>query len=141
MYRLAQIGLFTVLTLLLAVFGSVGTGEAATPLTTASGSSAKAHNDEGIEHYNQGHWDIAYEHFQEAVKADRASAEAHYNLALALDKMGRHGEAANHFKMAADLGKENPDIQRSKILQAHLKMLGDDVSTAPPGPPRLMEVQ
>ena len=48
---------------------------------------------------------------------------AHYNLALALDKLGQHMSAAKHFKMAADLGQNNPEIQNSGILKAHLKML------------------
>ena len=66
---------------------------------------------------------MALGHFIKAVEADPASAEAHYNLALALDKTDKHMEAANEFLMAQDLGKDNPDIQNSKILQGHLKML------------------
>ena len=92
-------------------------------LEMSGGSSAAMHNAEGIEHYNQGHWEIAYEHFLEAMKADKNAAEAHYNLALTLDKMGQHGDAAKHFKHAQDLGKNNPDIQNSAILKAHVKML------------------
>ncbi|HJU05705.1 MAG TPA: tetratricopeptide repeat protein, partial [Nitrospiraceae bacterium] len=57
--------------------------KAAPALKTAAGSKAESHNTEGIEHYNQGHWDVAKKHFMEAAKADPQSAEAHYNLALA----------------------------------------------------------
>lgn len=103
---------------------TVGTAGAASPaLMTAADSKANAHNTEGIKHYNKEHWDKAHEHFMQAVEADPQSAEAHYNLALALDKMGQHQDAAKHFKQAADLGKDNPDIQNSKILQGHLKMM------------------
>ena len=103
---------------------AVATAGAGPPaLMTATESKANAHNTEGIEHYNKEHWDKAHEHFMQAVEADPQSAEAHYNLALSLDKMGQHGDAAKHFKQAADLGKDNPDIQNSKILQGHLKML------------------
>ena len=98
-------------------------GETVPPLKTAADSPAAAHNDAGISEYGQGYWEDAAAHFQEAVTADPKSAEAHYNLALALDKLGQHMEAAKHFKQAADLGKENPDIQNSKILKGHLKML------------------
>ena len=97
-------------------------GKGAVPLKTAPGSKAEMHNDEGIEHFNQGHWDVAKKHFMEAAKADAMSAEAHYNLALVLDKSGDHKGATEHFKTALDLGKDNPEIQNSGILKAHLKM-------------------
>ena len=90
---------------------------------TAADSKAHAANNEGIEHYNQEHFDVALGHFKKAVEADPGAAEAHYNLALALDATDKHMEAANHFKMAQDLGKDNPDIQNSKILLGHVKML------------------
>ena len=98
------------------------TGKPAPALSAAAGSKAESHNKEGIEHYNQGHWDVALKHFTEAAKADPDSAEAHYNLALALDKSGDHKGATEHFKTAFDHGKNNPDIQNSGILKAHLKM-------------------
>jgi len=91
----------------------------AIPATT--GSKAETAINEGMAHYNQGHWDVAKKHFQEAVQADQRSAEAHYDLALALDKSGDHKSAIEHFKAALDLGKNNPEIQNSGILQAHLK--------------------
>ncbi len=107
-----------------AVAGTALAGGGAVPaLDMSGGSSAAMHNAEGIEHYNQGHWKIAYEHFFEAVKADENAAQAHYNLALTLDKMGKHMDAAKHFKHAQDLGKDNPEIQNSGILKAHMKML------------------
>jgi Tfp pilus assembly protein PilF len=90
-------------------------------INTAPGSKAEKHNTEGIEHYNQQHWDVAKKHFMEAVKSDPTSGEAHYNLALALDKSGDHKTAIEHFHKAKELGKDNPEIQQSEILQAHLK--------------------
>ncbi len=103
----------------------IGTAVAGGPaaLMTAADSKAHAANNEGIEHYNQEHWDVALGHFMKAVEADPASAEAHYNLALALDKTDKHKEAAMEFKKAQDLGKDNPEIQNSKILLGHVKML------------------
>jgi Tfp pilus assembly protein PilF len=97
-------------------------GKGAVPLKTAPGSKAEMHNNEGIEHFTQGHWDVAKKHFTEAAAADPKSAEAHYNLALTLDKAGDHKGATEHFKTAHDLGKDNHDIQDSGILKAHLKM-------------------
>jgi Tfp pilus assembly protein PilF len=97
-------------------------GKGAMPLKAASGSKAEQHIVDGIEHYEKGHWDVAQKHFTEAAKADPKSAEAHYNVALVLDKMGDHAGATQHFKTAYDLGKDNSDIQNSEILKKHLKM-------------------
>ncbi len=77
-------------------------------------------NKEGVNHYQQSQWDVAQEHFQKAIAANAKLAEAHYNLALTLDKLGNHGEATNHFQMALDLAPDNPSIKDSGILQAHL---------------------
>lgn len=97
-------------------------GKTAAPLKVAAGSAGESHNNEGIEHYNQGHWDVAKKHFMGAAEADPKSAQAHYNLALALDKSGDHKGATEHFQKAYDLGKDNPEIAGSGILKAHLKM-------------------
>jgi len=97
-------------------------GKTAAPLSVAAGSPADMHNKEGIEHYNQSHWDVAKKHFTGAVEADPKSAEAHYNLALSLDKSGDHKAATEHFQKALDLGKDKPEIANSGILKAHLKM-------------------
>jgi len=91
-------------------------------LETAPGSAAKMHNDAGINHYNQGHMDVAEKHFREAVEADPKSAEAHYNLALTLDAQGKHKDAVGEFKKALDLGSNNPAIANSAILKKHLGM-------------------
>lgn len=40
----------------------------------------------------------------------------------AWDKAGDHKGATEHFKTAYELGKDNPEIQNSSILRAHLKM-------------------
>jgi Tfp pilus assembly protein PilF len=97
-------------------------GKSAMPLKAASGSKAEAHITEGIEHYDKGHWDVAKKHFVEAAKADPQSAEAHYDVALVLDKMGDHSGATEHFKKAQQLGMSNSEIQNSDILKKHLKM-------------------
>jgi Tfp pilus assembly protein PilF len=119
-----QFGLVTLALCLLIVGGLswADMNQSAPPLKSSPGSKAEAHNDQGIEHYHQGHWDVARKHFLEAAKADPRSAEAHYNVALALDKAGDHKGATEHFRMAYDLGRANPEIQQSKILAAHFKM-------------------
>jgi len=84
-----------------------------------SNASAHKHNEEGISHYNQGHYDVALKHFQMASKVDSSVGESHYNEALCLDKLEKHGEATNHFYKARKYAKGNPAILGSKILNAH----------------------
>jgi len=123
MKRLMGISAIAICLMFVGMNAAVGMGKkAASALETAAGSGAADHNTEGMKHYDKGHWDKAHDHFMEAVKADPKSAEAHYNLALALDNLGDHKAATQHFQEAFDLGKDNPDIQDSGILKAHLKM-------------------
>jgi Flp pilus assembly protein TadD len=89
-------------------------------LLATAGTAGAEDNAEGVNHYQQGHWDVAQEHFQKALAANPDLPEAHYNLALALDKLGNHGEATNHFTMALDLAPEDPRIKDSGILKAHV---------------------
>jgi Flp pilus assembly protein TadD len=91
-----------------------------TALMSPASSPGRADNDEGVGHYKQGHWDVATDWFKKAVKADPKLAEAHYNLALSLDKMGKHEDATVAFKKAADLAPANPAIKDSAILKKHL---------------------
>lgn len=92
------------------------------PLIAPEGSSGKADNDEGITHYKQEHWDVAEQHFRKAMEGNPELAEAHYNLALALDKLGNHTEATAHFIKARELAPDNPAIRDSAILKAHVQM-------------------
>ena len=89
-------------------------------LMASEGAPGASDNEEGVTHFEQGHFDVAKEHFIKALAANAKLAEAHYNLALALDKLGEHGEATNHFKTALDLAPEDPRIADSGILQAHI---------------------
>lgn len=99
-----------------------GTPTADSALMASPSSPARADNDEGVGHYKQGHWDIAEGHFRKAVKVDPNLAEAHYNLGLTLDKMGKHDEATAEFKKAAELAPGNPAIKDSAILKKHIAM-------------------
>ncbi len=108
--------------LLMTTYASAGMGKEAHPLKAAAGSKAETHINEGIAHYEKGHWDVATKHFIEAEKADPKSAEAHYDLALVLDKAGDHAGATQHFQKAHALGKDNAEIHNSEVLKKHLKM-------------------
>jgi Flp pilus assembly protein TadD len=93
-------------------------------LTFPRGANADAnkHNKEGISHYNQGHFDVALKHFQMASKIDPSVGESHYNEALSLDALDRHGDATNHFYAARKHAKGNAAILKSGILNAHAPM-------------------
>ena len=90
-------------------------------LPAESDPEAKTHNDEGILHYKEGHFDIALKHFREAGKIQSEIGEIHFNEALALDKLGDHGDAAKHFKVAQENANGNALILESKILLAHIQ--------------------
>jgi tetratricopeptide (TPR) repeat protein len=79
-------------------------------------------NNEGVGHFKEGHWKTSAKHFKEAIAVAPKLAEAHYNLALTLDKLGDHGGATQHFGDALDLAPDNPKIKDSKILKDHLGM-------------------
>lgn len=89
-------------------------------LMSAVGSPGQADNDEGVGQYKQGHMDVATDQFQKAIKADPKLVEAHFNLGLSLDKMGKHDEATAAFRQAAALAPGNPAIKDSPILKKHL---------------------
>lgn len=79
---------------------------------------AAQHNDEGIKAYDRGQLDSAKEHFEAAIKASPALAEAHYNLGMVLYKMGAKAEARPHFMRAADLAPGNAVIWSSPPLSS-----------------------
>ena len=74
----------------------------------------------GIGHFKEGHWAESEKHFRKALEVNADLAEAHYNLALALDKLGNHGDATEHFKTALELAPDDQKIKDSKILKEHL---------------------
>ena len=94
-------------------------GQGALKLPEGSNASAIKHNKEGIFNYKQGYYEDALKHFQMASKVDSSVGESHYNEALCLDKLGKHGEATNHFYAARKYAKGNPAILKSRILNDH----------------------
>ena len=115
----------TVSGFLVAVLTLLGTGigeaQFMSPVKPMTGAKAETQINEGVRYLYQGQTQTAYKHFQDAVKEDPRSAEAHYNLALTLDKMGDKQKATKHFQQAATLGQFNPLIRHSKILKDRLQ--------------------
>ncbi len=104
--------------LLIGAISSVVMAQAIMPLTGTKGTGAI---NNGVNQYNQGKWDSASSHFQKALKKNPRSAVAHYNLALALNKMGQREKASHHFQKASELGRMNSFIRNSRILKQHLE--------------------
>jgi len=89
------------------------------PLISPASSLGREANDEGVKHAQQGHWDVAETHFRKALDADPKLAQAQFNLALALDKLGKHGDATTSFKKALELAPNNLKIKESPLLKKH----------------------
>ena len=94
-------------------------GQGALKLPEGSNASAIKHNKEGIFNYKQGYYEDALKHFRLASEVDSSVGESHYNEALCLDKLGKHGQATNHFYAARKYAKGNPAILKSQILLRH----------------------
>jgi Tfp pilus assembly protein PilF len=122
--NLTVVAFIAVLFVVLSIQGVVADEKKTVPaLEVPAGSAAQMHNSEGIKEYNAGKWVEAEHHFSEAVKADDKSAEAHYNLALSLDNLGKHKEATQEFDQALKLAPNNPAIADSTILKKHLERM------------------
>lgn len=87
-----------------------------------SNKEAAAKNNEGVDHLVQGHYEVAAKHFNDAIAAKGDFAEAHFNLAIVYDGMGKHPEATGEFKKAKTFGENNPEITENEILKKHLGM-------------------
>ena len=94
-------------------------GQGALKLPEGSNAVAYDHNEQGIFNYKQGYYEDALKHFQMASKVDSSVGESHYNEALCLHKLGKHGEATNHFYKARKYSKGNPAILESKLINDH----------------------
>ena len=77
-------------------------------------------NEDGMDHLKREHWRKAAADFRRAIAIDPALAVAHFNLGLALSRLGQKKEAAMHFRRAVDLDSENPKIVENEVLIKHL---------------------
>ena len=88
----------------------------APPQTT---SQAMVFMKKGNELYRAGNYDAARQEFQAAVKEQKDLAEAHYNLALTLDRMGDDPGAKKHYIEAANLAPGHKVIWNSPPLRRY----------------------
>ncbi len=83
---------------------------------------AAAANNEGVDHLVQGHYKVALKHFKKALASKPDFAEAHFNMAISLDGMGKHPEATASFKKAKEFGENNQKIVENITLKKHLNL-------------------
>jgi Flp pilus assembly protein TadD len=119
--------------LVLLLFLSTACGKSASqPLTVLPAPSgikpeAAAQLDRGNGLFASRDWTGAEQAFRQAIAADPGVAEAHYNLAIALDRMGKQAEAKKHYIEAANLAPGNKVIWDSPPLRAKRDSFGYDV--------------
>ena len=91
------------------------------PLKLKSGVSASAldHNDQGTRAYAARRYEDAKTQFEQAVAEAPDSAEAHYNLGLALFSSGQGQESREHFIQAANLAPGDKVIWDSPALRPY----------------------
>ena len=75
--------------------------------------------DRGNQLFAQGQWALALAQYTAAITAYPMLAEAHYNFALTLDRLGRQTEATAHYKEAAHLAPGNKVIWNSPPFWQH----------------------
>ncbi len=92
--------------------------------------------EEGNQLFDKKDYATAEQSYRRTITAYPTSAEAHYNLAVTLDRMGNRGEARKHYMEAANLApghkviwdsppfresELNYDINRKSFLDANPK--------------------
>ncbi len=126
--KMKSLSILFVLLSLTGCYGSGGGGSSSATIPAMASPAdipnkdAAAKNNEGVDHLVQGHYDVAAPLFKEAVGMKPDFAEAHFNLALALDGKGDHAGATEEFKKAKEFGGSNPKIAENAVLKKHLGM-------------------
>lgn len=82
---------------------------------------------QGNQFLNQGKFDAAAHAYEEALKDNAQSSEAHVNFGYALTELQRTDEAKTHFEQAAQLHPDNFDAH---LLQAMLAIAENDHDVA-----------
>lgn len=74
---------------------------------------------EGNQRFGEGRWEAARREFQAAIDEQADLAEAHYNLALSLERLGDAASAKKHYIEAANLAPGHKVIWNSPPLQRY----------------------
>ena len=87
------------------------------PLTAKP--AARSAISEGNQLFALGQWDMAQHHYEKALHVQNTVAEAHYNLALTLDRLGHRKKARSHYMEAANLAPGHAAIWNSPVLRRY----------------------
>jgi Flp pilus assembly protein TadD len=87
------------------------------PAPAETSTKAAAFMAEGERLFNSKDWTGAGKAFQDAVAQQPDLAEAHYNLAVCLDRAGHRSEAKKHYFTAANLAPGNKVIWDSPPMR------------------------
>ena len=82
--------------------------------------------EQGNQLFAQHDWAGAKQVYLATIQADPTVAEAHYNLALALERLGEKAEARKHYVAAANLAPGNKVIWDAPPLRKFDNELGLD---------------
>lgn len=74
---------------------------------------------EGNQRFGEGRWEAARREFQAAIDEQADLAEAHYNLALSLERLGDAASAKKHYIEAANLAPGHKVIWNSPPLRRY----------------------
>ncbi len=73
----------------------------------------------GNQAFAAGQWAAARQHYEKAISVQKTLAEAHYNLALTLDRLGQTKQAEAHYTEAANFAPGHPVIWNSRIYRRY----------------------
>jgi tetratricopeptide (TPR) repeat protein len=86
------------------------------PTGTPPGAAAAV--DAGNSLFEAGQWEQAKGQYESALIAHSTLAEAHYDLALVLDQLGRKAEAMAHYKRGGKPGpRESGDLECASVSE------------------------
>ena len=113
--------LLTVVSWIFLVMGCAGDQASAPQLTLnapiGTNLTAKDAMNQGNQRFAEGRWGAAKVLYEQASKAQPDLAEAHYNLALALERLGEPEQARQHYIEAANLAPGHQVIWDSPPLR------------------------
>ena len=114
--------------LALGCFGKSGTTRNVLPAPNGTKPEAAAQVEKGNALFASRDFAGAEQAFRQAIAADAALAEAHYNLALTLDRTGQNNDARKHYIEAANLAPGNKVIWDSPPLREKTSGLNHDIN-------------
>ncbi len=80
---------------------------------------AAASMQQGNQAFAAGQWADAKAHYEHVIQVQPKLAEAHYNLALTLDRLGNQPEADDHYTQAANLAPGHSVIWNSRKFRRY----------------------